>query len=50
VYFCGAGAHHLVMGVYVDNLVITGDHQGDIDDFKMEMKSMFLMSDLVQLQ
>jgi hypothetical protein len=46
VYFCGAGARRLVVGVYVDDLVITGADQGDIDAFKKEMKSMFQMSDL----
>jgi hypothetical protein len=46
VYFRGAGARRLVVGVYVDDLVITGADQEDIDAFKKEMKSMFQMSDL----
>jgi hypothetical protein len=41
VYFRGAGTRRLVIGVYVDDLVITGGNQGDIDQFKEEMKSMF---------
>lgn len=36
----------LVVGVYVDDLVITGDKASDIDQFKKQMKTMFKMSDL----
>ncbi|CAN6310868.1 unnamed protein product [Urochloa humidicola] len=36
----------LIVGVYVDDLIITGSDQRDIDDFKGEMKTMFRMSDL----
>jgi hypothetical protein len=46
IYFRGTGAHRLVVGVYVDDLVITGASQGDIDRFKSEMHSTFKMSDL----
>lgn len=34
------------MGVYVDDLVITGADESDIDKFKSEMKHTFQMSDL----
>jgi len=41
VYLCGQGARRLVVGVYVDDLVIAGGNHSDIDKFKLEMKSMF---------
>jgi hypothetical protein len=34
------------VGVYVDDLVITGENSHDIDLFKKEMKATFKMSDL----
>jgi hypothetical protein len=46
VYLRGSGAHRLVVGVYVDDLIIAGGHQIDIDVFKAEMQSTFKMSDL----
>ena len=46
VYLCGAGAHRLVVGDYVDDLIITGSNQVDIDTFKDQMKATFKMSDL----
>jgi hypothetical protein len=46
VYLRGQGAKRLIVGVYVDDLVITGGNQGDIDKFKKEMKNTFKMSDL----
>lgn len=49
VYLHGIGARCLVVGVYVDDLVIMGDNQVDIDTFKLEMKSTFKMSDLGSL-
>jgi hypothetical protein len=39
-------SRRLIVGVYVDDLVITGGNQGDIDNFKQQMKSTFKMSDL----
>ena len=36
----------LLIGVYVDDLVITGSDSSDIDKFKLEMQSLFQMSDL----
>jgi hypothetical protein len=32
--------------VYIDDLIVTGAGRRDIDDFKVEMKKMFRMSDL----
>ncbi|XP_034593709.1 uncharacterized mitochondrial protein AtMg00810-like [Setaria viridis] len=46
VYLCGMGDRLLVVGVYVDDLVITGANNVDIDTFKAEMQAMFKMSDL----
>lgn len=44
VYTRGAGAARLVVGVYVDDLIITGG--AGIGKFKLEMKRLFKMSDL----
>jgi hypothetical protein len=49
VYLRGAGDRRLVVGVYVDDLIIAGGNQVDIDTFKQEMHSTFKMSDLGRL-
>ena len=36
----------VIVGVYVDDLIVTGAEQRDIDAFKEKMKLMFRMSDL----
>jgi hypothetical protein len=46
VYLHGVGTRRLIVGVYVDDLVITGGEQGGINTFKEEMKATFKMSDL----
>ena len=46
VYLRGTGDRWLVVGVYVDDLVITGSNNSDINTFKEEMKATFKMSDL----
>lgn len=46
MYTCTRGNAHLIMGVYVDDLVITGYGNKDISSFKAEMKNIFKMSDL----
>lgn len=46
VYLRGVGMHRLIVGVYVDDLVITGGDPQDIGMFKKEMKATFQMSDL----
>jgi len=46
VYFRGEGTRRLVVGVYVDDLVITGGCSSDIDKFKSQMRGTFQMSDL----
>ncbi|XP_078438351.1 uncharacterized protein LOC144708789 [Wolffia australiana] len=40
---------HLVIGVYVDDLLLTGNEEKDIQEFKRQMKSHFDMSDLGKL-
>lgn len=46
VYACGVSNERLPVGVYVDDLVITGNNSEEIDIFKSEMKHLFKMSDL----
>ena len=40
------GKEELVVGVYVDDLIITGARTEDINSFKREMAACFRMSDL----
>ena len=40
------GKEELIVGVYVDNLIITGARAEDIDSFKHEMAARFRMSNL----
>ena len=40
------GKEELIVGVYVDDLIVTGAHAEDIDSFKREMAARFRMSDL----
>ena len=40
------GKEELVIGVYVDDLIVTGARAEDIDGFKIEMAACFKMSDL----
>jgi hypothetical protein len=42
IYVCGS----LIIGVYVDDLVISGSKKEEINQFKAEMKESFRMSDL----
>lgn len=46
VYTRTKGRSRLIVGVYVDDLVITGHGEKDILTFKAQMKSVFKMSDL----
>jgi hypothetical protein len=44
VYLRGEGQRHqhrLIVGVYIDDLVITGSDKGELKQFKEEMKSTF---------
>ena len=45
MYGRGAAHSRLLVGVYVDDLVITGSDSSDIESFKLEMKGLFHMSD-----
>jgi hypothetical protein len=49
LYLRGTQASRLVVGVYVDDLIITGEMNTEIDSFKQEMKRLFKMSDLGHL-
>ena len=42
----GSGRTVLLVGVYVDDLIITGADQGEVENFKAAMKEHFDMSDL----
>uniref|UniRef100_A0ACD5Z9S6 Uncharacterized protein n=1 Tax=Avena sativa TaxID=4498 RepID=A0ACD5Z9S6_AVESA len=46
MYSRGTTPTRLIVGVYVDDLVITGSNSSDIDKFKLEMQSIVQMSDL----
>jgi hypothetical protein len=46
IYTRKSGSSQLVVGVYVDDLVITGADGDDINCFKQEMATAFKMSDL----
>ena len=46
VYFRRSGTSCLIIGVYVDDLIITGTENHQIEDFKAQMKNQFEMSDL----
>jgi hypothetical protein len=46
VYRWGNGGNVLLVGVYVDDLVITGTKDAEVAAFKEEMKATFQMSDL----
>jgi hypothetical protein len=46
IYWRGNGGNTLLVGVYVDDLVITGAKDAEVAAFKEEMKATFQMSDL----
>ena len=46
IYRRGSGNSLLLVGVYVDDLIITGAKEQDVESFKAEMKATFEMSDL----
>jgi hypothetical protein len=46
LYTRGAGKTRLVVGIYVDDLIIIGQDSEDISVFKAKMKAMFKMNDL----
>jgi hypothetical protein len=46
MYIKGAAASRVVVGVYVDDLIITGARPADVEVFKEQMRRLFKMSDL----
>ena len=46
VYFKRSVTSRLIIGVYVDDLIITGTENHQIEDLKAQMKNQFEMSDL----
>ena len=46
MYTRGSGKTRVVVGIYVDDLIITGANSEDISAFKEEMRRLFRMSDL----
>jgi hypothetical protein len=46
IYRRGSGGKALLVGVYVDDLMITGTKDAEVATFKEEMKATFQMSDL----
>ena len=46
LYKRGKGADHLLVGVYVDDLLVTGANEGVVAKFKLKMEDLFKMSDL----
>jgi hypothetical protein len=46
IYRRGNGGNALLVGVYVDDMVITGTNDAEVAAFKEEMKTTFQMSDL----
>jgi hypothetical protein len=46
IYRWGNGGNALLVGVYVDDLVITGTKNAEVPAFKEEMKTTFQMSEL----
>ncbi len=46
VYVRDVGARRLIVGVYVDDIVITGGNDTELKQFKAQMKLKFQMSDL----
>ena len=46
MYTRGKGSSRVIVGVYVDDLIITGAKEGGVEAFKVEMQRLFRMSDL----
>jgi hypothetical protein len=46
VYTRGTGSNTVILGVYVDDLIVTGGNPGEIDLFKRQMMTEFEMTDL----
>jgi len=46
MYTRGKGPSWVIVGIYVDDLIITGAKEGGVEAFKREMQRLFRMSDL----
>jgi hypothetical protein len=46
VYRRGKGHSVLLVGIYIDDLIITGTEEAEMEAFKAQMKGTFQMSDL----
>jgi len=46
VYTRGEGANAVILGVYVDDLIVTGGNPNNVKTFKNEMMTEFEMIDL----
>jgi hypothetical protein len=46
IYTRGKGGGRLIVGMYVDDLIITGGDAGTVAKFKVQMQNIFRMSDL----
>ena len=46
MYKRGKGNDSLLVGIYVDDLLITGEDEEVIANFKLQMKELFKMTDL----
>ena len=46
MYTRGIGRNAVILGVYVDDLIVTGSDPAEIMKFKTEMTTQFEMSDL----
>jgi hypothetical protein len=46
VYQRGRGHSALLVGIYVDDLIVTGTKEVEVEAFKAQMKGTFQMSDL----
>jgi hypothetical protein len=46
VYRWGQGHSVLLVGVYIDEFIITGMEEAEVEAFKVQMKTTFQMSDL----
>jgi hypothetical protein len=46
IYRWGNGGNTMPVGIYIDDLVITGTKDVDVTTFKEEMKGTFQMSDI----
>jgi hypothetical protein len=49
MYKRGHGRDHLLVSIYVDDLLIIGADEKEIAKFKLQMKELFKISDLIEV-